>query len=47
MKGNRFIKIKGRPYNHALVTAAHLLGLTDINEVGYTKHSGPIKEVFT
>jgi len=45
LKGNKHINVKNKPYNHALVTAAHILGLTDINSVGYTKHVGPIAGV--
>lgn len=45
LKGNKHIDVKNKPYNHALVTAAHILGLTDINSVGYTKFVGPIAGV--
>lgn len=45
LKGNRYIKPSKRPYNHALITAAHLLDLKDINQVGNTVNVGPLPEV--
>lgn len=45
LKGNRYIKLSRRPYNHALITAAHLIGVTDITTVGNTSSVGPLAEV--
>lgn len=46
LKGNRYIRPSKRPYNHALVSVAHLMDLKDINQVGNTQHTGPLPELF-
>lgn len=36
---------EGKTYNHLLVSIAHLMGLTDINQIGNTSAKGPLKEL--
>lgn len=45
IKCGRQIKYNGKIYNHALITAAHLVGATDINQIGNTVAAGPLDEV--
>lgn len=47
VKTGQLINLQGRGYNHVLVTLAHLMGATDINQVGNMKWSGPLKEILT
>lgn len=44
-KSGRQIKFEGKGYNHALITMAHLLGETSINQIGNTRMNGPLPEV--